>query len=79
MLESLSQMRTFTTHFTKTTHHHSWAKEISNQSAVRSVEVQMAKAAQTHAKIGLHTKKLQPNALKALLEADTAEQGFSFL
>ncbi len=37
----------------------------------------MAKAAPIRAKTGLHTKKLQPK-LKALLVANTAEQGFSF-
>jgi len=63
---------------TKTTHHHSWAKEISKQSAVKFAGALMAKAAQIHVKTGRHTKKHRLNALKALLEANSAEQGFSF-
>lgn len=38
----------------------------------------MAKAAQIHVKTGRHTKKQRLNALKALLVANSAEQGFSF-
>jgi hypothetical protein len=62
----------------KTTHHHSWAKEISKQSAVKFAGVQMAKAAQIHVKTGRHTKRQRLNAPKALLVANPAEQGFSF-
>ena len=38
----------------------------------------MAKAAPIRAKCGLHKKRQRPNAPKALLVANLAEQGFSF-
>jgi hypothetical protein len=71
-------MRIFAPHFTKTTHQYSWAKEISKQSAVKFAGALTAKAAQIHVKTGRHTKKQRLNALKALLVANSAEQGFSF-
>jgi hypothetical protein len=71
-------MRIFASHFTKTTHQYSWAKEILKQSAVKFAGALTAKAAQIHVKTGRHTKKQRLNALKALLVANSAEQGFSF-
>jgi hypothetical protein len=79
--------------FTISTQHHSWAKEISNQSAEKFAGVQMATAAQIHAKYAQLLKKqplkfngmlvrpgypISSSFLKALLVANPAEQGFSF-
>jgi len=64
--------------FTKTTHYHSWAKEISNQSAAKFAGAPMAKAAPTHAKCGLLRKRQLLNAPKALLGRVYYGQGFSF-
>lgn len=54
---NLGLRRIFAPHFKIKTQFHSWAKEITDQNAVKSVVAQMAKAVQTHVKIGQHSVK----------------------